>query len=129
MEASVATLPAGTLYRGKVGMWSWVFHRISGVGIFFFLLVHILDTALVRVSPEAYNAVMASYKTPVIGIAELGLVAAILFHGLNGLRITAIDFWSQGIKYQAVLFWAIIVVTVVLVAAFTPLHLARVFSI
>ena len=125
----MATLPAGTLYRGKVGMWSWVFHRISGVGIFFFLLVHILDTALVRVSPEAYNAVMASYKTPVIGIAELGLVAAILFHGLNGLRITAIDFWSQGIKYQAVLFWAIIVITVVLVAAFTPLHLARVFSI
>jgi succinate dehydrogenase, cytochrome b556 subunit len=125
----VATLPAGTLYRGKVGMWSWVFHRISGVGIFFFLLVHILDTALVRVSPEAYNAVMASYKTPVIGIAELGLVAAILFHGLNGLRITAVDFWSQGIRYQAVLFWAIIVVTVVLVAAFTPLHLARVFSI
>jgi succinate dehydrogenase / fumarate reductase cytochrome b subunit len=110
-------------------MWSWVFHRISGVGIFFFLLVHILDTALVRVSPEAYNAVMASYKTPVIGIAELGLVAAILFHGLNGLRITAVDFWSQGIRYQAVLFWAIIVVTVVLVAAFTPLHLARVFSI
>ena len=125
----MATLPAGTLYRGKVGMWSWVFHRISGVGIFFFLLGHILDTALVRVSPEAYNAVMASYKTPVIGIAELGLVAAILFHGLNGLRITAVDFWSQGIRYQAVLFWAIIVVTVVLVAAFTPLHLARVFSI
>jgi succinate dehydrogenase / fumarate reductase cytochrome b subunit len=129
MEASVATLPAGTLYRGKVGMWSWVFHRISGVGIFFFLLVHILDTALVRVSPEAYNAVMASYKTPLIGTAELGLVAAILFHGLNGLRITAVDFWSKGIKFQAVLFWAIIVITVVLVAAFTPVHLARVFSI
>jgi succinate dehydrogenase / fumarate reductase cytochrome b subunit len=129
MEASVATLPAGTLYRGKVGMWSWVFHRISGVGIFFFLLVHILDTALVRVSPEAYNAVMASYKTPLIGTAELGLVAAILFHGLNGLRITAVDFWSKGIKFQEVLFWAIIVITVVLVAAFTPVHLARVFSI
>lgn len=129
MEASVATLPAGTLYRGKVGMWSWVLHRISGVGIFFFLLVHILDTALVRVSPEAYNVVMESYKTPIIGIAELGLVGAILFHGLNGLRVIAVDFWSQGIKYQAAMFWAIIVVTVVLVAAFTPLHLARVFSI
>jgi succinate dehydrogenase / fumarate reductase cytochrome b subunit len=56
-------------------------------------------------------------------------VAAILFHGLNGLRITAVDFWSKGIKFQAVLFWAIIVITVVLVAAFTPVHLARVFSI
>ena len=122
-------MPAGTLYRGKVGMWSWVLHRISGVGIFFFLLVHILDTALVRVSPEAYNAVIAVYKTPVIGIAELGLVGAILFHGLNGLRVIAVDFWSKGIKFQAAMFWAVIVITVVLVAAFTPLHLARVFGI
>lgn len=128
MEASLAQLPAGTLYRGKVGMWSWVLHRISGVGIFFFLLVHVLDTALVRVSPEAYNVVIESYKTPIIGIAELGLVGAILFHGLNGLRVIAVDFWSKGVKYQAVMFWAILAITIVLVAAFTPVHLARVFS-
>lgn len=124
----MAQLPAGTLYRGKVGMWSWVLHRISGVGIFFFLLVHVLDTALVRVSPEAYNVVIESYKTPIIGIAELGLVGAILFHGLNGLRVIAVDFWSKGVKYQAVMFWAILAITIVLVAAFTPVHLARVFS-
>jgi succinate dehydrogenase / fumarate reductase, cytochrome b subunit len=124
----LVTMPAGTLYRGKVGMWSWVLHRISGVGIFFFLLVHILDTALVRVSPEAYNAVISVYKTPIIGIAEIGLVGAILFHGLNGLRVIAVDFWSKGIKFQAAMFWAVIVITVVLVAAFTPMHLARVFG-
>ena len=121
-------MPAGTLYRGKVGMWSWVLHRISGVGIFFFLLVHILDTALVRVSPEAYNAVISVYKTPIIGIAEIGLVAAILFHGLNGLRVIAVDFWSKGIKFQAAMFWAVMAITIVTVAAFTPMHLARVFG-
>jgi hypothetical protein len=49
------TAPAGTLYRGREGMWSWVAHRVTGVLIFFFLYVHVLDTALVRVSPEAYN--------------------------------------------------------------------------
>ena len=124
----MVSLPAGTLYRGKVGMWSWVFHRISGVGIFFFLLVHILDTALVRVSPEAYNAVIAVYKTPIIGVAELGLVAAILFHGLNGLRVIAVDFWSKGIKFQAAMFWAVMAITIGLVAVFTPMHLARVFG-
>ena len=42
----------GTLYRGGEGMWSWVAHRITGVLTFFFLFVHVLDTALVRVSPE-----------------------------------------------------------------------------
>lgn len=124
----MANLPAGTLYRGKVGMWSWVLHRITGVGIFFFLLVHVLDTALVRVSPEAYNVVIESYKTPLIGVAELGLVGAIVFHGLNGLRVIAVDFWSKGTKFQSAMFWAVIVITVVLLAGFTPIHLARVFG-
>ena len=109
-------------------MWSWVLHRISGVGIFFFLLVHILDTALVRVSPEAYNVVIESYKTPIIGVAELGLVGAIVFHGLNGLRVIAVDFWAKGTKYQSIMFWAVMIITVGLVAAFTPLHLSRVFG-
>src|SRR5690606_6034607 len=37
-----------SLYRGDPGMWSWVLHRITGVATFFFLFVHVLDTALVR---------------------------------------------------------------------------------
>ena len=109
-------------------MWSWVLHRITGVGIFFFLLVHVLDTALVRVSPEAYNVVIESYKTPLIGVAELGLVGAIVFHGLNGLRIIAVDFWSKGTKFQSLMFWLVIAITIVLLAGFAPLHLARVFG-
>lgn len=124
----MASIPAGTLYRGRVGMWSWVLHRITGVAIFFFLLVHILDTALVRVSPEAYNVVIEAYKTPIVGVAELGLVGAILFHGLNGLRVIAVDFWSKGTKLQSLMFWAVMAITVVLVLAFTPVHLARVFG-
>ena len=68
--------------------------------IFFFLFVHVLDTALVRVSPEAYNAVIGTYKTPIVGLGEVGLVAAIVFHALNGLRIILVDFWAKGPKYQ-----------------------------
>ena len=124
----MASKPAGTLYRGKVGMWSWVLHRITGLAIFFFLLVHILDTSLVRLSPEAYNAVIATYKTPLIGLAELGLVAAILYHALNGLRIIAIDFWRKGVKYQNVMFWVVVVIAFVIFAAFAPRHLMHVFG-
>ena len=47
----MAGFSAGTIYRGGQGMWTWVLHRITGVAVFFFLLVHVLDTALVRVSP------------------------------------------------------------------------------
>jgi succinate dehydrogenase / fumarate reductase cytochrome b subunit len=109
-------------------MWSWVLHRITGVAIFFFLLVHVLDTSLVRLSPEAYNAVINTYKTPIIGLAELGLVAAILYHALNGLRIIAIDFWRKGVKYQNLMFWIVVAIAFVIFAAFAPRHLMHVFG-
>jgi len=102
----VPKAPAGTLYRGREGMWSWVAHRVTGVLIFFFLFTHVLDTALVRVSPESYDRVIDSYKHPVIALMEVGLAAAVLFHALNGLRIMAIDFWEKGTRYQKQLLYA-----------------------
>ncbi len=106
-----------TLYRGDPGMWSWVLHRITGATIFFFLFVHVLDTALVRVSPQAYNEVIETYKTPIVGLMEMGLVAAVLFHALNGIRVILIDFWQQGPRYQRqMLAVAVGVFAVVLIA-------------
>ena len=96
-----------TLYRGDPGMWSWVLHRITGATIFFFLFVHVLDTALVRVSPEAYNEVVDTYKTPIVGLMEMGLVAAVLYHALNGVRVILIDFWQHGPKYQRLMLWGV----------------------
>jgi succinate dehydrogenase / fumarate reductase cytochrome b subunit len=96
-----------TLYRGDPGMWSWVLHRITGATIFFFLFVHVLDTALVRVSPEAYNEVVDTYKTPLVGLMEVGLVAAVLYHALNGIRVILIDFWQHGPRYQRLMLWGV----------------------
>jgi succinate dehydrogenase / fumarate reductase, cytochrome b subunit len=97
-----------TLYRGDPAMWAWVLHRITGATIFFFLFVHVLDTALVRVSPEAYNQVIETYKTPLIGLMEIGLVVAVLYHALNGIRVILIDFWHKGARYQRQMLWAVI---------------------
>jgi len=110
----VAGYSVGTIYRGGQGMWTWVLHRITGVAVFFFLLVHVLDTALVRVSPEAYNLVIASYKTPIVNLLEVGLVGAVLYHALNGLRVILVDFWAKGPRYQRQMTWAIAAVWIVL---------------
>ena len=107
------TRPAGSLYRGREGMWSWVAHRITGVLTFFFLFAHVLDTALVRVSPESYDKVIDTYKNPFVNLMEIGLVGAILYHALNGLRIIAIDFWSKGTRLQRQMLWAIVAVWIV----------------
>jgi succinate dehydrogenase / fumarate reductase, cytochrome b subunit len=97
-----------SLYRGDPGMWSWVLHRITGATIFFFLLVHVLDTAMVRVSPQTYNEIIDTYKTPIVGLMEMGLVAAVLYHALNGIRIILIDFWQHGPKYQRLMLWIVL---------------------
>ncbi|MEJ6537507.1 MAG: succinate dehydrogenase, cytochrome b556 subunit [Mycobacterium sp.] len=116
MSTAVESAPVGrstpsrrrwTFYRGDPGMWSWVLHRITGATIFFFLFVHVLDTALVRVSPEAYNAVVETYKTPIIGLMEIGLVASVLYHALNGVRVILVDFWGQGPRYQRQMLWGV----------------------
>ena len=108
----MASAPAGTLYRGGEGMWSWVAHRITGVAVFFFLLVHVLDTALVRVSPDAYDMVIATYKTPIVNLLEVGLVGAVLYHALNGVRIILVDFWAEGPRHQTAMFRTIVAVWV-----------------
>jgi succinate dehydrogenase / fumarate reductase cytochrome b subunit len=96
----------GSLYKGREGQWSWIAHRVTGVGILAFLFVHIVDTALVAWGPDAYNKVVAVYHHPIIQIMELGLVGAVIYHALNGLRVMIIDFWPRASQYHARLFWA-----------------------
>lgn len=107
------TRPAGSVYRGREGMWSWVAHRITGVLTFFFLFTHVLDIALVRVSPDTFDRVIDSYKNPFINLSELGLVGAVLFHALNGLRIISIDFWKRGPQLQRQMLWLIVAIWVI----------------
>lgn len=86
-----------SFYRGGEGMFTWVLHRVTGVAIFAFLFAHVMDTSLVVVGQgELYNGVMEVYHAPIIKLLEIGLIVAVLYHGINGLRITLIDFWSQG---------------------------------
>jgi succinate dehydrogenase / fumarate reductase cytochrome b subunit len=107
---AAATNRKGTFYRGDPGMWSWVMHRITGVLTFFFLFVHVLDTALVRVSPNTYNQVIETYKVPIVNLLEVGLVGAVLFHALNGIRVMLVDFWEKGPRYQKPMLWSIVVI-------------------
>lgn len=111
--------PRGTLYRGREGMWSWVAHRVTGVLIFFFLFAHVLDTALVRVSPDSYNAVIETYKNPIVNLMEVGLVGAVLFHAFNGVRVLLVDFWSKGVRLQRQMMYVVLVLFVVLMVPAT----------
>jgi len=90
----------GSLYKGREGQWSWIAHRVTGVAIILFLFAHVVDTALVGWGPSAYNRVVRVYQNPIVGLLELGLVAAVIYHALNGLRIMVVDFWPKAADWN-----------------------------
>ncbi len=83
----------GRPYLGHEGQYSWLLHRITGVAIILFLFAHVVDTAVVGWGPNAYNRVISVYENPFVRLLELGLVAAVVYHALNGMKITLIDFF------------------------------------
>ena len=85
----------GPLYKGHEGQYSWLLHRVTGVAIILFLFAHVVDTAVVGWGPEAYNRVASVYHNPFVRLLELGLVAAVLYHSLNGVKIMLIDFFPS----------------------------------
>jgi succinate dehydrogenase / fumarate reductase cytochrome b subunit len=90
----------GTLYKGSPGQWSWLAHRVTGVAIILFLFAHIVDTAVVGWGPEAYDRVVSVYHNWVVKLLELGLVAAVLYHSINGVKIMVFDFWPSTTKHM-----------------------------
>lgn len=81
-------------YRGKEGHWSFLLHRITGLGVLLFLAIHIIDTSFVYFAPQLYDDVINIYRTTLFGLGEVGLVFSLFFHGINGLRIAFLDIFK-----------------------------------
>jgi succinate dehydrogenase / fumarate reductase cytochrome b subunit len=92
-------------YRGSEGMLAWAFHRISGVAIWAFILLHVLDIWLVGANPALYDEVLKVYASPAGRVGELLLGAALLYHALNGLRIVIMDFWPATTRWHRQLWY------------------------
>ena len=101
-----------TVYRGKSGQWAFVFHRISGFLVFFFLLLHIVDVSLVQ-DPELYDEVHELYGNVLLRLFEVGLLFGLVFHSLNGLRIVMLDFFPGGIRNERRALGAVVFLTIV----------------
>ena len=90
-------------------------HRATGIGVLFFLLVHIVDIALIGLGRDLYDETVAFYATPFLIPMEIMLVGAVIYHSLNGIRIILIDFWKPGgVRYERPLYYATLGLTVLL---------------
>jgi succinate dehydrogenase / fumarate reductase cytochrome b subunit len=106
------------MYKGQSGMWSWLLHRISGLGLLLFLLIHIADVSMISFGPQVYNQSVLLFDYWIVRLLSVALVTAVLFHSFNGIRIIMIDFWRKGARYQRILFGIALALTIVIALPF-----------
>lgn len=99
-------------YKVRTGMFAWLFHRITGVALVGYLIIHVWGLRALS-DPEAFNSLIVSYHAPIFKLGEFLLLGAVVYHALNGLRIVLIDFlgWSPN---QKRLFWTLGAVAVLI---------------
>lgn len=101
---AINQLARAVTYRGREGQIAWMLHRITGIGVFLFLILHIFDIFLMAFGPEVFDAVLFIYHQFVFKLLVIfGLLPGVLYHALNGIRVVIIDFWPTMGKRQAAL--------------------------
>jgi succinate dehydrogenase / fumarate reductase, cytochrome b subunit len=116
-------------YRGRSGMWTWILHRVTGLGILLFLIVHVADTAAVAYWPEFYDRTLELYKLPIFRFAELLIVFSVLYHALNGMRIVIQDLWPIAMMHQRRLATAAIALTAIVIIPVAWIMVAPLFGL
>ena len=105
---------SNSVYRGKSGQWAFMVHRITGFLVICFLLLHVVDVSLINANPRLYDEVHDLYGNVFLRLFEVGLLGALLFHALNGLRVIAYDFFPGAIRRQKEMLTLVVFLTVVL---------------
>ena len=97
---------------------AWVLHRLTGLALVAFLLVHLYTLSSVQGGEAAFDRAMKALERPLPKIGELLLLLAILFHGLNGLRLILINILPR--VNHKIMAYAVIAVSVAAVLISIP---------
>jgi succinate dehydrogenase / fumarate reductase cytochrome b subunit len=97
------------------GMWAWLLFRISGLILVFYLGAHIIVISTGHF--DQLDRLMTAFDNPVLVLADLALVVAVLYHALNGVRIILMDL-GIGIHRHKIMFWSAMAVVVICFAIF-----------
>ncbi len=111
----------------NVGTWAWLLHRITGVILVLYLFMHFLVLSSSIGGEGSFNAWLSKVQNPVFHLLEIGLVAVVAFHLLNGLRITIADFFFLT-KPHKTIFWIAMVIFVIFLVITLVVFLPRAFS-
>jgi succinate dehydrogenase / fumarate reductase, cytochrome b subunit len=100
-------------YRRFAGSWAWLLHRVTGLALTGYILLHIYTLTSLQKGPEAFHAKMSIYTTPIWIFFAWVLFGLVIFHSLNGIRIVLIDL-ANGARYHKKLYYGAVALGIVL---------------
>jgi succinate dehydrogenase / fumarate reductase cytochrome b subunit len=80
----------GWLWAGnyRLERYLYILHRVTGLGILLFLMVHLIVTTVFRIQgQEVWEAAMKILRNPLFKTGEYLVAVAFAYHALNGLRL------------------------------------------
>jgi succinate dehydrogenase / fumarate reductase cytochrome b subunit len=77
--------------RWGIERYVYIVHRITGVGLLLFFMIHIFESSLRVFGSETWTAAMATLQHPVFKVGEIVVFIAFAFHALNGIRLIFIE--------------------------------------
>ena len=98
------------------GFISFVLRRFTGLALVFYLFMHMWVIGSVNSGPEAFNARLNFFQQPIFKILEIGLLAAVVYHGFDGIRVLIVHYVGVT-EYRKSLFYAAFAVSVLLTIA------------
>ena len=124
-DRETANVGAG-LWKG-LGMWAWLLFRISGLILVAYLFVHIVIISQGQVSgADVLDKLFKTFDSPFLVFLDFMLVAAVLYHGLNGVRVILMDL-GVGIRQHKLVYWAAMTVAAGFLAAFAVVAAPYIF--
>jgi succinate dehydrogenase / fumarate reductase cytochrome b subunit len=119
LRKGVGVSPSGWFDpRGRtIGGWAFAANRITGLGLVFYLYLHLAVLSTLLRGPSAWDGFLRIATTTAFLGLDVLLVFGLLYHGLNGVRLALVGTGIVPSRERA-LFWAGAVIgTVLLVAA------------
>jgi succinate dehydrogenase / fumarate reductase cytochrome b subunit len=74
----------------QIGSWGFTLNRLTALGLTFYLGLHLVILSKLVQGQKAYDDFVAFAQLPLIKFGEIILITAVLFHGLNGIRLTVL---------------------------------------
>ncbi len=91
-------------YQGHGPMLTYWLHRIGGLSMVIFISLHVLAGYMLN-QPWGARAGVLIDSVYENWIFQLFIFFCILFHIINGLRISILDLWPRLIEYQREAIW------------------------